>query len=201
MPSTARPTKAGWDDGHSEKDIEMRFLRAARPAAALALIFTLVIPPLLAGHPRPAIAQTAQPQIDAEKLKAARDLLQATNADAQFTTVIPLIFRQMRRSMPTRGPNEQQQVEQVFAEIEKQFMARRGELMDKIAVLYASRFTAEELNTVSQFYQSPVGKKFIAAAPELATQAMKIGNDWGQKIGQEAEQTIRKELQKRGLKL
>jgi hypothetical protein len=179
----------------------MRIRQAARPAAALTLIFTLIIPPLLAGHPRLAIAQTAQSQIDAEKLKAARDLLQATNADVQFTTVIPLIFRQMRRSIPVPGPNEQQQVDQVFAEIEKQFMARRGELMDKIAVLYASRFTAEELSAVTQFYQSPIGKKFIAAAPELATQAMKIGNDWGQRIGQEAEQTIRKELQKRGLKL
>jgi uncharacterized protein len=180
----------------------MRIVNAARPAAtALMLSLALAAPAILVGGPTPAEAQTPAGKIPPETMAAARALLQATNADAQFSAIIPLLFRQMRSNMPVPGPKEKEQVEQVFAEIQKQFMARRAELLDQIAALYAARFTVEELNAVAEFYRSPIGQKFIAAAPELAGRAMEIGNAWGRKIGQEADQTVRRELQKRGIKL
>jgi hypothetical protein len=134
-------------------------------------------------------------------LDAARQLLVATNTDAQFTTIIPLMFRQMRQSLPAQGPQQQNEVNQVFDEIQKQFLDRRGEILDQIARLYAAKFTAEEMNALAEFYRSPIGQKFIAAMPELAADAMRLGTAWGQQIGREAEQKIREELQKRGVKL
>ncbi len=151
------------------------------------------------------LASTAYAQetdkVAAEKLQAAHDLLKATKADMQFTTIIPLMFEQMRQSLPPAGPNQRGQVDEVFNEIEKQFVERRGEIIDQIAVLYASKFDVEELNLLADFYRSPVGQKFIAAMPQLTSEAMVIGNVWGQKIGTEAEEKIRDELQRRGFKL
>ncbi|NJM35515.1 MAG: DUF2059 domain-containing protein [Rhodomicrobium sp.] len=149
----------------------------------------------------PQATRPGSANIAPEKLKAARDLLEATNADAQFTAIIPLMFRQMRQALPSAGPGQQEQVNQVFDEIQKQFIERRGEIIDQIVLLYASRFTAEEMNKLAEFYRTETGQKFIAAMPELAQQAMVVGNAWGQKIAREAEQKIREELQKRGLKL
>lgn len=170
----------------------MRLFNAARARAAILCV--------LLASAGASFAQGTN-QVAPEKLEAARDLLAATNADAQFTTIIPLMFRQMRRSIPPSGPNYSNQVDQVFDEIEKQFLDRRGEIIDQIAVLYASKFTVEEMNTLADFYRSPVGQKFIEAMPQLASEAMALGNAWGQKIAQEAEEKIRDELQKRGLKL
>ncbi len=136
-----------------------------------------------------------------EKMEAARDLLEATRADAQFAAIIPLLFRQMRQGIPSPGPNHLEEVNKVFAEIEKQFLARRKEVIDQIAVLYARKFTAEEMSTLANFYRTPIGQKFIDATPELATEAMRIGHDWGQDIARDAEQTIRNEFKRRGLKL
>ncbi|MGB0084121.1 MAG: DUF2059 domain-containing protein [Rhodomicrobiaceae bacterium] len=158
---------------------------------------------LLCAGAAPALAQagTSAPPVDEAKLKAARALLESTNADAQFSTIIPLMFNQMRRSLPEPGPNQKEQAEEVFNEIEKQFLERHTEIIDQIAVLYARRFTAEEMNTLADFYRSPIGQKFVTAMPELAAEAMTLGNAWGQKIAREAEQKIREEFKKRGLKL
>ena len=171
------------------------------PAAALALGLALAsLAPAHAQQPA-APPEAAAENVDPARLAAARDLLVATNTDAQFAAIIPLMFRQMRQSLPSQGPNQQDEVNKVFDEIEKQFLDRRGEILDQIARLYALKFTPEEMNALGEFYRSPVGQKFIAAMPDIAADAMRLGNAWGQQIGREAEQKVRDELQKRGLKL
>lgn len=148
-----------------------------------------------------AISPSAAQDNSEEKLQSARNLLKATNAEQQFALVVPLMLRQMRQALPTAGPNQQDAVDQVFAEVEKQFVARSGELIDQIAMLYAGTFSAEEMNTLTEFYKTPVARKFIEATPRLTAEAMQLGNVWGQKIGREAEQKIREELRKRGVEL
>lgn len=172
------------------------------PAAALALGLALASLAPAHAQQQPAAPPEAAPEnVDPARLAAARDLLVATNTDAQFAAIIPLMFRQMRQSLPGQGPNQQDEVNKVFDEIEKQFLDRRGEILDQIARLYALKFTPEEMNALGEFYRSPVGQKFIAAMPDIAADAMRLGNAWGRQIGREAEQKIRDELQKRGLKL
>lgn len=170
----------------------MTFSNTAR---AIVLSFSVIL--LSAGA---SFAQSTD-KVAPEKLEAARNLLEATNADAQFTTIIPLMFQQMRQALPSPGPNQNKQVDEVFDEIQKQFVERRGEIISQIAILYASKFSAEEMNTLADFYRTPIGQKFILAMPQLASEAMVIGNAWGQKIAREAQEKIQKELEKRGLKL
>jgi hypothetical protein len=171
-------------------------------AAALALGFGFAsLAPAFAQQPPAATALVAPAKVDPARLKAARDLLEATNTEGQIATIIPLMFQQMRQSLRTQGPAQQEEVNKVFDEIQKQFLERRGEVLDQIAQLYASKFSPEEMNALAEFYRSSVGRKFIAAMPELAAEGMRLGNAWGQQIGREAEQKIRDELQKRGMKL
>jgi hypothetical protein len=164
-------------------------------------IFPIIRPLMLVMALAFAAVSPSAAQDNSEKLQAARDLLKATNAEEQFAVVVPLMFRQMRQAMPPPGPDQQDSVDQVFAEVEKQFVARSGELIDQIAVLYARMFSVEEMTTLTEFYKTPVGRKFIEATPQLAAEAMQLGNVWGQKIGREAEQKIRAELRERGIEL
>ena len=180
----------------------MTFAMKAPAAAALALSLAFTgLTPAFAQQPPAATPQVAPANVDPARLQAARDLLVVTNTDAQFATIIPLMFQQMRQTLPGQGPAQQEEVNKVFEEIQKQFLDRRSEVLDQIARLYAAKFSPEEMNALSDFYRSPIGQKFIAAMPELAADAMRLGNVWGQEIGREAEQKIRDELQKRGVKL
>jgi uncharacterized protein len=155
----------------------------------------------------PAFAQdTAAPpataaQVEPDRLAAARDLLQATNTDAQFTAVIPMMFSQLKQSLAPSGPKMQQELDQVFEEVQKQFIERRNEVLDQIAILYAQKFTAEEMKSLADFYRSPIGQKFIVAVPDLTAEAMKMGNAWGRRIAMDAERKVRDEMKKRGFDL
>jgi hypothetical protein len=177
-------------------------MRASASVLAFALAFAAFTPTEAQQPPTAAAPQApVAANVDPARLAAARQLLVATNTDTQFTTIIPLMFRQMRQSLPAQGPQQQTEVNKVIEEIQKQFIDRRGEILDQIARLYADKFTADEMNTLAEFYRSPIGQKFIGAMPDLAADAMRLGTSWGQQIGREAQQKIREELQKRGIKL
>ncbi len=151
--------------------------------------------------PSAAAPEGGQMQPEADRLAAARDLLQATNTDAQFATIIPMMLTQLKQSMSPPNPKIQRELDQVFEEVQKQFIARRDEVLDQIAVLYARTFTAEEMKALADFYRSPAGKKFIAALPDLTTEAMRMGSAWGQQIAQDAERKVRDEMRRRGFDL
>ena len=42
-------------------------------------------------------------------------------------------------------------------------------------MLYAERFTADELKSIADYYRSPTGSKFIVAMPELIQAGAQIG--------------------------
>ncbi len=165
----------------------------------------LVAGGLAFGIATPALAQdTPTPdatQVEPDRLAAARDLLQATNTEAQFSTVIPMMFGQLKQAIPPAGPKMQQELDQVFEEVQRQFIERRFEVLDQIAILYAQKFTAEEMKSLADFYRSPIGQKFIVAVPELTAEAMKMGNAWGRRIAMDAERKVREEMKKRGFDL
>ena len=179
---------------------------AAMLAAGLAL-GTAALPALSQGTATPSTpvpatpTPPASPAIEPDRLAAARDLLQATNTEAQFSTVIPMMFGQLKQSIPPSGPKMQEELDKVFAEIQTQFIERRNEVLDQIANLYAAKFTADEMKALADFYRSPIGQKFIAAVPELTAEAMKMGNIWGRRIAMDAERKVRDEMRRRGFDL
>jgi hypothetical protein len=171
-------------------------------AAMPALSQDTATPPTAPATPVPAApTPPAPPAIEPDRLAAARDLLQATNTDAQFSTVIPMMFGQLKQSIPPSGPKMQEELDKVFAEIQTQFIERRNEVLDQIANLYAAKFTADEMKALADFYRSPIGQKFIAAVPELTAEAMKMGNIWGRRIAMDAERKVRDEMRRRGFDL
>ena len=174
--------------------------RARAWLIAAGLVFS-VVPPVAAQNANPPQQQQGADQATPERLAAARDLLQATNTDAQFATVIPMMFGQLKQSIPPSGPQMQEELDKVFNEIQQQFIDRRQEVLDQIAILYAKRFTAEEMKALADFYRSPLGQKFIVAVPELTAEAMRLGNVWGRQIGIEAERKVREEMRRRGFTL
>jgi len=47
---------------------------------------------------------------------------------------------------------------------------------------YVSHLSFEDLKTAADFYESPVGKRFIAAQPKIAEQVMPGGRAWTMKV-------------------
>ncbi|MCX7381947.1 MAG: DUF2059 domain-containing protein [Alphaproteobacteria bacterium] len=67
--------------------------------------------------------------------------------------------------------------------------------------VYAAKFSAEDLHGLLEFYATPLGKRLIAAQPQIAQQMFQLGSAWGQRTAQAALAKHAEELRKRGFKL
>ena len=138
---------------------------------------------------------------DAAGLAAAKDLMQVAGVAKQFDEVMPVLAQRLGEAFVAVAPDKADEIREVFKQVAIKFVDRKGELIDQIAALYAEKLTGEDLDAVIAFYKSPAGLKFVAIQPEMARQAMTLGQRWGADIGREIEQEARRELKKRGIEL
>ena len=146
-----------------------------------------------------AIAQNAP--IDPQRLAQARELLELSGGARNFDTVMPSMMQQMTQILTAQKPENRAQIEQVMQSMMTKFTDRKQELIDQIAVIYAERFTSDDIAGLIAFYKSPTGRKFTATQPEILKDSMAAGQSWGRKIGAEIESSARQELKKRGIDL
>ena len=136
-----------------------------------------------------------------ERLRAAKEVLQATGAAQQFDAIMPLMLKQINQSIVASNPKLSEPLQAMFNDIVKAFSGRKQELLDKVAALYAKNFTVEEMTALTEFYRTDVGRKFVAAQPQLATESMKLGQEWGRTVGQQIMEQIKAKLIEGGHKL
>ena len=59
--------------------------------------------------------------------------------------------------------------------------------------LYDKYYTLDDLKAINAFYASPTGQKVLTSLPQIMQESMKIGQEWGAKIGAQAEEEIKQE--------
>lgn len=134
-------------------------------------------------------------------LLAARELIVATGASKQFEAVVPMMVKQLEPILLQMAPGKETEIKEIAGLIVQRFSERKSEMMEIIAKIYASKLSESEMKDLSAFFSKGSGAAFIAKQPEILTESMAAGQQWGQKIGVEIEQQIRDELQKRGIKI
>jgi hypothetical protein len=77
---------------------------------------------------------------------------------------------------------------------------RLDEVVDQIAALYASTFSAQELREAAAFYRGPTGQRLVEKQPLITQESLAIGQKFGQAVAGELQGRIVEELRKRGHK-
>ena len=152
----------------------------------------------VAAGPGAALAQGAPAR---ERLVAARELMVAAGSAKQFDTIMPLMTAQLTKAFVGLAPHAEKQIQEIMGEMLKRFSARKGELIEQIAGLFAEKLTLAEIRELTRFYSTGVGAKFIAMQPEMMQRSALLGQRWGEKIGREIEIEVRRELKKRGINI
>jgi hypothetical protein len=146
-------------------------------------------------------AQAPNAAPNAERVAAAKELMQIAGVAKQFDEVIPYMMRQLAQSFTAIAPDKATEIGEVLGQLTTKFVDRKGELIDEIAALYAERLTSEELAGLIAFYKSPIGMKFVAVQPEIMRQSIVAGQRWSARLGREIEEEARQALKKRGVEL
>jgi TonB family protein len=139
------------------------------------------------------ICQAQQNSPDS-KAREARRLLAATDgyrsADAALDRAValmkPALEQTLRRALGEQGKPENLEAAANMIAEEFRSNARPGAFLEeRVASLYASRLSLEEMRDLVDFYESPLGRKFVAlqqtAAPEISEEALA----WGEQVLQQ----------------
>lgn len=68
--------------------------------------------------------------------------------------------------------------EEKRADFEKELKASMLVLVDKMAEMYMTEFTHEDVKKLIAFYESPIGKKLSSKSEVLFDKGQKVGEEW-----------------------
>lgn len=121
------------------------------------------------GTRAPAPAKVDPMKVDAKKEKAIRKLLAVTNS-AEMTDAL---MEQMLLAIP--GSDE------FWAEWKKEFAAA---FEDAMVLIYGKHFDMEEIQAMTRFYESDVGKRIVAKTKIVTMESTLIGQQLGMQMAQ-----------------
>ena len=84
--------------------------------------------------------------------------------------------------------------DEIWSKFEQEFSVYAiDELYKHLTPVYIKYLTQEDIDELISFYESPIGKKYATKLPFITNDSMKVGAEWGKKIGEEFIEKIKKE--------
>jgi hypothetical protein len=172
----------------------MKFHPINRPSVGAALTLVCLA---LGGV---AFAQTpAAPS--AASITAAKELVSLKGGATMFDPLVPGVIESAKNSLVPTNPQLQRPLNEVAAQLLKEYEPKRAEILNEVAKVYAQRFTEPELKEIAAFYKTPVGKKMITEEPIALDQSLKMAQAWATRFSDEVLERFRAEMKKKGYNL
>ena len=143
--------------------------------------------PVRADEPSPAALESANKLIADLGLKQSLDV------------VVPLLFGEFEKNVVATRPELKDPLHQVLVSLVPEFGKGEAGVLSDVAHVMASKLTESELKEVLAFYESPTGKKFVAAEPAFVDELQVAGSNWRQKLADDLLPRVREELKKKGV--
>lgn len=132
---------------------------------------------------------------------AAKELLDIKGAVRMFDPLVPGIIETVKNNYLQTNPALVKELNEVAAQLRTELAPRRADVINLVAVLYAQRFSEQELKDVVAFYKTPTGKKFVTEEPTVIEQSLAGAQAWSQKLSEDVLSRFRAEMKKRGHEL
>jgi hypothetical protein len=172
----------------------------ARSATA-ALIAVVLAGAVLTGTARPAAAQgtpSAAHQPSPAALSLAKQILELKHVEDVFKPLIRGVVIKTRDVFMQTNFMWGKDLNEIAANLEKEYSVRTKELLDRAARIYATHFSEPELKQLLSFYQSPLGQKIIDEEPKALDESMTMAGTWADDFSQDVINKMRAEMKKRG---
>lgn len=114
-----------------------------------------------------------------------KKMLEAGGTEATFKVAIKQMFDMFKKQY-TNVP------ENVWTDFEKEFsQTSMDDLVDMLAPVYEKHMTQADLDKISEFFQTPIGKKYATSSPLIMQESMQVGQQWGMKVAQKFQESLK----------
>jgi hypothetical protein len=128
----------------------------------------------------------------------ANEILEIKGAKKLFDPLPRGVVEQVKRMILQTNLALQKDVNDVSAQLQREFDPRISQMMDEVVRIYATKFTEQELKELLAFYKSPIGRKSVVEEPRALDESMVYGSTWADKLAEEVLNRFRAEMKKRG---
>jgi len=162
----------------------------SRKAMALALAGALLGPGLAAP------ARGDEPS--AEALQLAAQILDDVGVRFSVEAIPPGLLLALVRNIAAIHPEMQSALRDSAATIAPEFTKSDNKVLADLAHVFAARMTVEELRDTKAFFESPVGKKYLAAQPVILQELSLSSETWRRELSAELLGRLHEEMKKKG---
>jgi uncharacterized protein len=145
----------------------------------LALLVLAGLVPALGDDTAPAAppsdtASTPSAEVDPAKDAEIRKMIQKSGVEKTMGLVMNRMFDSFKAQNPSLPP-------EFWMRIESEMDMK--DLVTQLIPIFAQYYSIDDLKAINAFYDSPAGRHMIEVQPQITTQAMQVGQQWGQKLG------------------
>jgi len=146
-------------------------------------------------------ALSSAQEFSESQLDAAKRASSSAPLSKDLDTVLPILVQRVQTRLISLRPDLHAEITSVVQEVALNLAARRADLDSAIALVWARMFTKDELDQIAEFYNSPVGQKFVEIGPEIGATTIQTVDNWSSRVGEELLDKSREELKKQGHEL
>jgi hypothetical protein len=159
------------------------FARCTAAVLFLCLVFSI-----------PVRAQTPS----ASTIALAKELVILKGSTTMLDTIVPGVIETAKNMFLQTNPMYGKDLNDIAAQMRKDFEPKRDELITEVAKIYAERFTEQDIKDILAFYKTPVGKKMLVEEPASVDLSMTRTQVWANRFSEEVLNKMRAEMKKKG---
>lgn len=138
-------------------------------------------------------------EISADHLAAAREAVSMSKSTQSLDGILPGIGEQVKQRLIANRPDAADQIATIVDEATLTLAARRSNLEDEVARIYARIFSPDELKQIAEFYKTDAGQKLIRETPVIARSMEEAARVWAAGIQRDLSQEVNKKITEAGL--
>ncbi len=131
-------------------------------------------------------------------LAAARVAAMSSPLSGNFDSILPALVQRVQDRLISVRPDLYEAVAETVQAVALRLVARRSDLDNAAALLWARAFTEEELIVIGDFYTSAPGQKFLSLGAGLNASMRQARENWQSRVGEELLDKTREDLKKLG---
>lgn len=172
--------------------------RSPFAAGSLLVLSLFLATPCLAQSATSAPGPAVETTYPASQLAAAKELIIASGAVRTFDNLLPSVIGRLRQTFTQQRPDLVKDLEASLTAIQPEVEAKREEILDIAAKVYASKMSEQELKDSVAFFKSPTGQKYVQTQPEIFDELFSQVQNWMAQVSDFAMSRLRTEMKKRG---
>jgi hypothetical protein len=144
-----------------------------------------------AAPPAAAPQEPIAPKIDPAKEAKIRKLLDVIGTRALMEQTVKSMAEMSQASLAralTKNESSERFIDLFYTKLQSKL--NTDVFVGMIIPIYDKYLTTEDIDGLTQFYESPLGQRALKVLPQIVQEAQAAGFQWGQRMGQEAAQEV-----------